>query len=82
MNGFTFNCLRRAKVSFFRKMYMAIVAVLRPDIVKSEWRKHCLKVQNQLNQEHREQRGFYVVKHQGYLTYGRYLQEIGIKEFA
>jgi hypothetical protein len=49
-------------MSVFRKMYLAIGAALRPDIVKREWGKHCVKMQNDLNEEHYFERGWYVAR--------------------
>lgn len=62
MNGFVFNNLRRAKMSLLRKVYLGAMAMLRPDEVKRLWKKHCVKVQNELNEEHYAKRGWYVAR--------------------
>lgn len=64
MNGFTFNSLRRAKMSLVRKVYLGAVTILCPNEVKRQWKKHCIKMQNELNEDHYYERGWYVYQHE------------------
>jgi len=64
MNGFVLNSLRRAKVSTLRKIYMTVVAILNPNEVNRQWRKHCVKMQNALNEEHYFEKGWYMHQHE------------------
>lgn len=53
MNGYVWNCLRRAKMSLARKVWLWLRAMLNPSAVELAWSKHCWKMQRELDESRR-----------------------------
>lgn len=75
MNNFFYNQLRRANCALAKKVAMYILATLFPGRVRRAWKKYATDMQNSLNGEHDNYRGWWVVDHEYHYDRSRWTKD-------